>query len=91
MNPTRLTAFSEAYAPAILQAIVESGVHIPAGETAQTHALGVTMDMLDMIQAKGVESVEHYFLNTRGGAFRLTCKALGIENSVRAMQNFLEG
>lgn len=91
MNPTRFQAFALAYAPAIRQAAVRSGVFLPTGETVDDYALRVTMDMLDMIEAKGVESVEHYFLNTHGGAFREVGAELGVPGAAKALQNYLDG
>ena len=91
MNPDRFESFALAYSPAIMQAARSCGVFLASGESLEDYALRTTIDILDMIQAKGVESVQHYFLNTHGGAFRLTCSVLGIENTVKAMQNYLDG
>ena len=91
MNPERFKSFALAYAPAIRQAAVRSGVFLPAGETVEDYALRVTMDLLDMIESKGVESVEHYFLNTHGGAFREVGAELGVPGTTKQLQNYLDG
>lgn len=90
MNPDRLTAFSEAYVVAVLAAVVDLGPHL-AGKTAQVFALDSALIMLAMIQDKGIESVAHYVLNTRGGALDRTAVALGISPGVKSLQNYLEG
>ena len=91
MNPARFESFALAYAPAILQAAKECGVFVEPGVSIEDYALRTTLDMLDMIQAKGIESVQRYYLNTHGGAFRITCKALGLPDSTQALKNYLEG
>lgn len=90
MNPARFEAFALAYAPAVMAAAKSTGVHLLPGEPLEGYALRVTVDMLDMIESKGVESVQNYYLNRSGGAFRAVCASLGIENTVRAMQNYLD-
>ena len=91
MNPARFESFALAYAPAILLAAKAIGVHVEPDESIEDYALRTTLDMLDMIQAKGIESVQRYYLNTHGGAFRITCKALGLPDSTQALKNYLEG
>ena len=90
MNPQRLEAFAAAFAPAVLRAEVELNVHT-AGKRPQEHALDTTLDLLDMIRSKGVESVAHYVINQRGGAFRHTADSLGLANTTRALQDYLDG
>ena len=90
MNPDRFAAFADAYAPAVLQAAVELGPHLH-GLKVQEFALEAALAMLDMIQTAGVSSVEHYVLNTRGGAFRRTAETLGVEPTAKALQRYLEG
>lgn len=91
MNPARFETFALAYAPIIMRAAKRCGVHLLPGESLEEYALRTTTDLLDMIEAKGVESVRNYYLNTYGGAFRAVCEELGIENTVPAMQAYLEG
>ena len=91
MNPARLEAFALAYAPALLAAVAVVRPTLQSGEKPEDYVLQVSMDMLDMIQAKGIAAVEHYYLNTKGGALQRTCETLGIENTTRAMQNYLDG
>jgi hypothetical protein len=90
MNPDRLQPFAEAFAPAVLQAEVDLSVHM-VGKTPQQHALDTTLLMLDMIQAGGIDSVSHYVIVTRGGALRRTAESLGIDNTTRALQDYLDG
>lgn len=91
MNPARFESFALAYAPAIRQAAVRSGVHLLPGETVENYALRVTMTLLDKIEAKGVESVQNYFLNSYGGAFKSVAAELGIAPTIRAIQDYLDG
>jgi len=90
MNPARLESFAAAFAPAILRAEVDLNVHT-AGKKPADHALDTTLSLLDMIQSKGIASVEHYVVNQRGGAFRHTAESLGIANTTRALQDYLDG
>jgi hypothetical protein len=90
MNPARLTAFQDAYAPAVLRAVVDLNLH-RSGRSPQEYALDAALAMLDTIERRGVEAVEHYVINTRGGAFRHTAEALGVEPTARALQGYLEG
>jgi len=90
MNPTRFESFADAYTPAVLAAVVELKPHL-AGQRAEDYTLAAALAMLNMIQARGVSSVEHYVINTRGGAFRRTAEVLGVEPTARALQNYLEG
>jgi len=90
VNPTRLTAFQDAYAVAVLAAVVDLGCHT-SGRTAQEFALDAALSMLYTIERQGVVAVEHYAINARGGAFRRTAEVLGVEPTARALQNWLEG
>jgi hypothetical protein len=90
MNPSRLERFAEAYAPALLEAVRASGCHL-CGESAEAFTLGHATAMLDRLQRYGLQAIEHYYLNARGGAFRRTCEALGIECSSKSMEFYLEG
>ncbi|MCR4302115.1 MAG: hypothetical protein NUV51_10930 [Sulfuricaulis sp.] len=90
VNPDRLAAFSECYAVAVLQAIVDLNLHI-GSRKPQEAALDTTLNLLAMIEAKGLHAVEHYLVNTRGGAFRRTAEQLGIDPSPKALQHYLEG
>ena len=90
MNSTRFQTFALAYAPAVRQAAVSSGVHLLPGETVEDYALRVSIDMLDRIEAKGVEAVQHYYLNTYGGAFKTVAAELGIAPTTRAIQDYLD-
>lgn len=91
MNPDRFKSFALAYATAIKDAAVRSGVFLTTGETIEAYALQTTMDMLDMIEAKGVEAVQNYYLNTYGGAFRAVGAELGIPGTAKAIQRYLDG
>lgn len=91
MNPVRFQTFALAYTTAIKDAAIKSGVFLTPGETVEGYALQVTMDMLDMIEFKGAEAVEHYYLNTYGGAFRAVGAELGIAGTAKAIQNYLDG
>lgn len=44
-----------------------------------------------IVQRAGVAGVVHYWLNSRGGALRRTCRALGIEESDEALADFIGG
>lgn len=90
MNPARFQLFAEAYIVAVLQAVVELGPHL-GGKSPQQYALDACLSMLDTTQTHGVEAVAHYVLNTRGGAFRHTAEALGVEPTAKALQHYLEG
>jgi hypothetical protein len=90
VNPARLESFAAAFAPAVLRAEVDLNVHT-AGKRPADHALDTTLSMLDMISTRGIAAVEHYVVNTRGGAFRHTCEALGLANTTRALQDYLDG
>lgn len=90
VNSDRLAAFADAYAPAVLAAVVDLGPHLH-GQSAQEYALDACLSMLDMIQAKGLQSIEHYGINSRGGAFRRTAETLGVEPTVTALQHYLGG
>ncbi|MDO8705376.1 MAG: hypothetical protein Q7J84_10565 [Sulfuricaulis sp.] len=89
MSPAQFQRFAEAYAPAVLAAVQELKPDL-CGDTAEEYALAASMSMLDGIERAGVESISHYLLNSAGGAFRRTCEALGIPNTRRAMEQFLE-
>lgn len=91
MNLARFEAFALAYVGAIRQAAKSSGVHLQPGESLEEYALQTTTDMLDMIDAKGVKSVENYYLNTYGGAFQSVAAELGIAATVPAIQAYLDG
>ena len=88
MNPTALQRFSEALALAVLQAvpILQPDLH---GETAEEWAVNTTLALLDQVQRRGIQGIEHYGINTCGGALRLVCTALGLPN-IRALEDFLE-
>lgn len=90
MNSSRLDSFSEAYVVAVLAAVVELGPHL-GGKNAQEYALDASLDMLGTIQSHGIEAVEHYVINSRGGAFAHTARTLGIDPSLKALQHYLEG
>jgi len=77
MTPTRLQQFAEAYAPAVMAAAGELKPY-SSGRTLEEYALDTTLAMLAQIEGAGVHGIEHYEINTRGGAFRLTCSALGV-------------
>lgn len=91
MNPDRFQTFALAYATAVKTAAIRSGVFLVPGETIDDYALRITITMLDMIESKGVESVEHYYLNTYGGAFRAVGAELGIPGTAKGIQNYLDG
>lgn len=91
MNPARFESFALAYTVAIKQAAIRSGVFLAPGESLEDYALRTTIDMLDMIEAKGAESVEHYYLNSYGGAFKAVAAELGIAATAPAIQAYLDG
>ena len=91
MNPARFQTFALAYTTAIKDAAVRSGVFLTPGENINDYALRVTMGMLDRIETLGVESVQHYYLNTYGGAFRAVGVELGIPGTAKGIQNYLDG
>lgn len=91
MPPARLQSFAEAYAPAVMAAALDLAPHL-CGRTADEYALDTTLAMLDQIERAGVHGVSDYIINTRGGAFRRTCDALGLDttNPARALQDYLD-
>ena len=91
MNPARFETFALAYTPALLQAMGPGKLPLGEHETREDYAVSVALTMLERIEKYGVESVHHYALNSQCGAFRETCKALGIENTTRSIENYLEG
>ena len=90
MNPARLESFAEAYAVAVLQALVELDMHM-GGQKPQEAALQTALGLLATIESHGLHAVEHYVVNTRGGAFRRTAESLGVDPTVTALQHYLEG
>lgn len=90
MNPARFKAFAAAFTPAVLQAVVDLGPYL-AGKTVQQYAEEAARAMLVMVETNDIEVIEHYSLNTKGGAFRLTCDALGIANDLRSIRSYLDG
>lgn len=90
MNPDRFDAFAEAYVVAVRDAVTDLSPHL-CGKTVEVFALDSALIMLAMLQDKGIQSIEHYVLNTRGGAFRRTAEQLGIDPSAKALQHYLEG
>ena len=91
MNPDRFQTFALAYATAVKEAAIRSGVFLAPGETIDDYALRATMDMLDRVETKGAEAVENYYLNTYGGAFRAVGAELGIPGTAKGIQNYLDG
>ena len=91
VTPARFQAFAEAYAPAVMAATLDLAPFL-GNKSANEFALDATLAMLDRIERAGVHGVDHYVLNTRGGAFRRTCEALGlgIVNPARALQDYLD-
>ena len=90
MNQERFDTFAEAYVVAVLAAVVELGPHL-AGKTVQNYALDSALIMLGMVGDGGLDKIEHYVINTRGGAFRRTAETLGVDPTVKALQHYLEG
>jgi len=78
VNPQRFETFADAYAVAVLRAITDLGMHT-GGRPVQDYALDATLGLLATIEANGLKAVEHYAVNTRGGAFRHTAEALGVD------------
>ena len=91
MNPVRFQSFALAYAPAIRQAAVRSGVFLAPGETVEDYALQTTIAMLDQIEAKGLKAVQNYYLNNYGGAFLAVGAELGIAGTAEGVQKYLDG
>ena len=90
MIPAQFQRFAKAYAPAVLTAVLECRIST-GDETAEEYALSISLPMLDRLERYGLQSIGHYYLNGAGGAFRRTCEALGIPNTRRAIEDFLEG
>ena len=90
MNPARLESFAEAYAVAVMQALVDLDMCV-GGQKPQEAALQTTLNLLAMVEANGLHAIEHYVVNTRGGAFRRTAESLGVDPTVTALQHYLEG
>lgn len=90
MNPARLQAFAEAYAPAVMQAHLNLGPSMYKESPAE-YALSATMGMLSALERAGVEGIAGYVLNTKGGALAMACQVLGFEYTVRALEDYLDG
>lgn len=92
INPERLEAFALAYVPAALIASKKIGPWSAPGEkNPEQYAVAVALDMIAAIKRAGIEGVAHYYLNAEAGALKRTCETLGIEYSIRSMENYLEG
>ena len=91
MNPAQFQRFAEAYAPAVLQAVVAGHAFVPGGQTPELYALETALAMLERLSQFGLPSIERYGLNRKGGALSNTCKTLGIENTPASIERFLAG
>lgn len=90
INPDRLQSFALAYAPAVLEAVKAVGPWM-GRQSAEDYAVRIALANLETLQRAGVEALMQYYLNATGGAFRLTCDALGLPCSVQAVENYLGG
>lgn len=90
VDPERLQEFAVAYVPAVKAAAIEIRAWL-GHQTLDAYAVDVALLMHNAIQQGGIRSIAHYDLNTRGGAFRLTCQTLQIEDSVDALEDFIGG
>lgn len=88
LDPERVEQFAAAYVGAVMVAAKELRVWL-GPQSMENYAIAVTLGAVDMINAVGVESIAHYVLNR--AALPLTCAALGIEDSVEALDNFIRG
>jgi hypothetical protein len=81
-----------AYAPAMLAAVKSAGPWTGT-QSQQDYAVETTMRMIELIERAGVEAAAYYYyyLNAQGGAFAATCQALGIPNTVGAIETYLGG
>jgi hypothetical protein len=89
VNPARLAAFIDAYAPALITVLGPGPHPLAKDESVEDYALSTAAAMCERLELYGVDSIAHYWLNIR--AFRATCKALGIQCSSRSIENYLEG
>ena len=90
INPERLQRFTLAYAPSVLRAVHE--LKSWTGDLSpEEYAVAMTEGMVAAVQRAGVPGIEHYYLNTQGGALRYTCAELGIEVSTVALEDFIGG
>ena len=87
MNPTRVTAFLEAYAAGLCAAITKRphNYALKLDDTPQLYALRVTLHTAGLIEQSGMQ-----FLQTEADGFRRACKLLGIEHSEEAIRAYLE-
>ena len=90
VDPERLQQFALAYAPAVLDALRSMGPWNGA-ITVEAYAIEITQAMAAAIERAGVSAVEHYYLNSRGGALRQAGLALGLDGSTEALAHFIGG
>ena len=88
VDPARLQAFAEAYAPSVRQAVDQ--LRSWTGDLSKDdYAVAMTVEMVAAVERAGIAGIEHYYLNTKGGALRLTASALGVE--VEQLDIYLRG
>ena len=88
MNPTRLAAFTEAYAPAVLAAAQAQAYHF--GGSPEDYAVSTCLRMLEALRLYGWIGIAHYHINNEGGALARACATLGIPNTRAGIDSFLE-
>ena len=91
MNPDRFQAFAEAYVVAIRDAAVVIRPHLAALSSPEVYALGVVTVLLDQLERGGGRAIEGYGINQAGGAFQATARALGVDATAQALQDYLDG
>lgn len=89
INEERLEAFALAYVPALVEAIKVVKPQLAKGVPLEDAAINLAVAMVDAIRRAGVPSIAHYVLNQ--DALRLTCDALGIENSIDSLTDYIGG
>lgn len=87
-DPERVEQFAAAYVGAVMVAAKELNAWL-GPQSMEDYAVAITLGAVDMVNAAGVESIAHYVLNRV--ALPLTCQALGIENSIAALDDFVGG
>lgn len=59
--------------------------------TVEEYTVAMTEEMVAAVQRGGIAAIEHYYLNTRGGALRQAGLALGLDGSPDALADFIGG
>ncbi len=88
MNPSRVTAFLEAYAQGLCLAVTKRPhkYALKPDDTPETYAVRVAVTTAGLIEQHGLT-----MLQTEADGFRRACKLLGIEHSEDVIRAYLEG